>query len=102
MPKNTTWKFAHLLAPSMSNHEDGITVPEMAKWLRHKFGEKTKHTRKIFISRDDAPARKLINAEESGITIQESVKEKGKKAELIESLIPFENISESIVLVSFK
>ena len=45
---------------------------------------------------------KLINAEESGITIQESVKEKGKKAELIESLIPFENISESIVLVSFK
>jgi hypothetical protein len=30
------------------------------------------------------------------------VKEKGKKAELIESLIPFENISESIVLVSFK
>jgi ribosome maturation factor RimP len=44
----------------------------------------------------------LINVEELGITIQESVKGKGKKAELIESLIPFENISESIVLVSFK
>ena len=45
---------------------------------------------------------KLINAEESGITIQKSVKEKGKKAEMIESLIPFQNLVESIVLVSFK
>jgi hypothetical protein len=70
MPKNTTWKFSHLLAPSMSNHEDGITVPEMAKWLRHKFGEKLTSTRKIFISRDDAPARKLINAEEVFMALQ--------------------------------
>jgi hypothetical protein len=70
MPKNTTWKFSHLLAPSMSNHEDGITVPEMAKWLRHKFGEKLTPTRKIFISRDDAPARKLINAEEVFMAMQ--------------------------------
>jgi hypothetical protein len=70
MPKNTTWKFSHLLAPSMSNHEDGITVPEMAKWLRHKFGEKLTPTRKIFISRDDAPARKLINAEEVFMALQ--------------------------------
>ena len=70
MPKNTSWKFSHLLAPSMSNHEDGITVPEMAKWLRHKFGEKTNPTRKIFISRDDAPARKLINAEEVFMALQ--------------------------------
>ena len=70
MPKNTTWKFSHLLAPSMSNHEDGITVPEMAKWLRHKFGGKLTTTRKIFISRDDAPARKLINAEEVFMALQ--------------------------------
>ena len=70
MPKNTTWKFSHLLAPSMSNHEDGITVPETVKWLRHKFGEKLNPTRKIFISRDDAPARKLINAEEVFMALQ--------------------------------
>jgi hypothetical protein len=70
MPKNTTWKFSHLLAPSMSNHEDGITVPETVKWLRHKFGEKQTPTRKIFISRDDAPARKLINAEEVFMALQ--------------------------------
>jgi hypothetical protein len=70
MPKNTTWKFSHLLAPSMSNHEDGITVPETVKWLRHKFGEKLNSTRKIYISRDDAPARKLINAEEVFMALQ--------------------------------
>jgi ribosome maturation factor RimP len=40
--------------------------------------------------------------EETGITIQESVKEKGKKAEIIDTIIPFEDISETIVLVSFK
>ena len=70
MPKNSTWKFTHLLAPSMSNHEDGITVPEMAKWLRHKFGQKLNPNRKIFISRDDAPARKLVNAEEVLMALQ--------------------------------
>lgn len=70
MPKNTTWKFAHLLVPSMSNHEDGVTVPEMPKWLRHKFGQKIEPTRKIFISREDAPARKLINAEEVFMALQ--------------------------------
>ena len=70
MPKNTTWKFAHLLAPSMSNHEDGVTVPEMVKWLRHKFSYRLNPTRKIFISRDDAPARKLINAEEVFMALQ--------------------------------
>jgi len=70
MPKNTTWKFDHLLAPSMSNHEDGVTVPEMPKWLRHKFGQRSNANKKIFISRDDAPARKLINAEEVFMALQ--------------------------------
>jgi len=71
MPKNTTWKFAHLLAPSMSNHEDGITVPEAIKWLRHKFRDGfCEPTRKIFINRDDAPARKLINAEKIFMALQ--------------------------------
>ena len=70
MPKNITWKFGHLLAPSMSNHEDGITVPEMIKWLRHKFGVVSNARRKIFISRDDAPARRLINAEQVFMALQ--------------------------------
>jgi len=45
---------------------------------------------------------KLMSADDSGITIQESVKEKGKKAVLLENFIKFEDISETIVLVSFK
>lgn len=45
---------------------------------------------------------KLMQADEAGIIIQENVKEKGKKAALIENFIPFDNISETIVLVSFK
>jgi ribosome maturation factor RimP len=43
-----------------------------------------------------------MSADDSGITIQESVKEKGKKAVLLENFIKFEDISETIVLVSFK
>jgi ribosome maturation factor RimP len=45
---------------------------------------------------------KLLSADDSGITIQEIVKEKGKKAVTIESFIKITDISETIVLVSFK
>ena len=45
---------------------------------------------------------KLLEADESGITIQESFKEKGKKSVTIESFIQITDISEIIVLVSFK
>lgn len=45
---------------------------------------------------------KLTVAAETGITIQESIKEKGKKAALVEKFIPFDSIIETKVLVSFK
>ncbi len=45
---------------------------------------------------------KLIAAGESGITIEENIKEKGKKAVLVLNEIPFADITESKVLVSFK
>jgi ribosome maturation factor RimP len=45
---------------------------------------------------------KLISADGSGISLQESVKEKGKKAVLVESFISFDDITDTIVLVSFK
>jgi hypothetical protein len=65
VPKNETWHFDHLIVPSMSNSSDGIVTPELPTWLRAKFGFKNKKSyRKIFISREDAPARKLVNAEE--------------------------------------
>lgn len=45
---------------------------------------------------------KLMTADESGISLQESKKEKGKKVVLVESVISFNEIAEALVLVSFK
>lgn len=45
---------------------------------------------------------KLLAYQEDGILIEETVKEKGKKAMQQESLIPFDQITETKVLISFK
>lgn len=45
---------------------------------------------------------KLLEVSESGITIEEKIKEKGKKAQLVENFIPFDQIAETKVLISFK
>jgi ribosome maturation factor RimP len=50
----------------------------------------------------DVKEGKLLNVTESGITIEAKVKEKGKKAELVETSIGFNNITETKVLISFK
>ena len=66
MPRDETWQFKHLIVPSLSNHHDGVITPNLASWIR---GLKkilkidSENTRKIFISRDDAKTRKLVNAE---------------------------------------
>lgn len=44
----------------------------------------------------------LLKHQEGGIFIEEKVKEKGKKAELVESFIPLNQIKETKVLISFK
>lgn len=50
----------------------------------------------------DVKEGKLLNVTEDGITIEAKVKEKGKKAELAETSIDFNNITETKVLISFK
>ena len=45
---------------------------------------------------------KLSALTEDAIVIEEIIKEKGKKAETIESVIPLEQITETKVLISFK
>jgi ribosome maturation factor RimP len=45
---------------------------------------------------------KLLAYVEEGIIIEETIKEKGKKAEQRESLIPLDQIKETKVLISFK
>ena len=88
MPKDTVWRFQELIVPSMSNHHDGVLVPSAMKWIHERFSGGHKNMlRKIFVSRDDAPARRLANAEEvfmalngweqvtlSAMSIQEQIK----------------------------
>jgi ribosome maturation factor RimP len=45
---------------------------------------------------------KLLTASDSEITIEESIKEKGKQARLAETTLSFDNIVETKVLISFK
>ena len=65
MPPNTTWHFDHLIVPSMSNTDDGVTVPELPNWLRHKFTLRgQKQNKKIWISRENSITRKVLNEQE--------------------------------------
>jgi len=45
---------------------------------------------------------KLLSVTDEQISIEESVKEKGKKAQLVETTLSFDNIVETKVLISFK
>lgn len=45
---------------------------------------------------------KLLSVNDTGIVIEAKVKVKGKKAELVETGIDFNNITETKVLISFK
>ena len=68
MPKHCVWRFDHLLVPSMSNHNDGVTTPHLPAWLRHfkgLFGFKSlKPHRKIIVLRPGAKTRRMINSDE--------------------------------------
>ena len=60
--------------------------------------------RMLAIKMDDGSKREgtLLSAAGSGITIEETIKEKGKKAVTVESTIPTDKITETKVLISFK
>ena len=45
---------------------------------------------------------KLTAVTEDAVIIEEKIKEKGKKAETVESVIPIDKITETKVLISFK
>ncbi|MCX2482111.1 ribosome assembly cofactor RimP [Pedobacter sp. MR2016-24] len=50
----------------------------------------------------DIKEGKLLGVNEQSITIEAKVKEKGKKAQLVETSLDFSNIIETKVLISFK
>lgn len=60
--------------------------------------------RTLGIKMNDGSKRegKLSGLTEDAIIIEETKKEKGKKAEQVESVIPMEQITETKVLISFK
>jgi len=68
MPAGETWRFEHLIVPSMSNHNDGVTTPHLPLWLNHfkgLFGFKgLEPHRKIIVLRPGAKTRKLVNSAE--------------------------------------
>ena len=69
MPKGETWRFQHLIVPSMSNHQDGVVTPHLPEWLRWFKGSflmqrDFKPFRKIFVSRAKAKTRKVKNQNE--------------------------------------
>jgi len=68
IPKNETWRFKHLIVPSLSNHKDGILTPHMPAWLRHLSNrvkhKDTKPQRKIIITRENAQNRNIQNSEQ--------------------------------------
>lgn len=77
----------------------GIDTP--LKSIR-QFRKNINRSLKVKLINGNTREGKLLDADESGITIQENFKEKGKKAVTIESYIQTTDISETIVLVSFK
>ena len=60
--------------------------------------------RQLAIKMTDGGKRegKLTGMTEDAIVIEETKKEKGKKAEIVESVIPLAQITETKVLISFK
>tara|TARA_B100000519_G_scaffold185297_1_gene180320 strand:- start:11 stop:1093 length:1083 start_codon:yes stop_codon:yes gene_type:complete len=68
MPKNETWRFQHLIVPSMSNYLDGILTPHMPLWIKHLSNlvkkKDTKTRRKIIITRKNAQNRNIQNHEQ--------------------------------------
>lgn len=56
----------------------------------------------VKVTGGDIMEGKLLDVNEQSITIEAKVKEKGKKAQLVETSLDFNNIIETKVLISFK
>ena len=56
----------------------------------------------IKLSSGETKEGKLLSVTDQGILIEAKVKEKGKKVQLVETNIDFNNITETKVLISFK
>ncbi|WP_207424549.1 ribosome assembly cofactor RimP [Desertivirga brevis] len=70
--------------------------------LKRQYDKNVGRNLQIKLSEGVKREGKLLSVSDEGITIEEKIKEKGKKAELVESFISFDQIAETKVLISFK
>jgi ribosome maturation factor RimP len=81
-----------------------VSSPGIDAPLKQKRQYEKNIGRNVSVKNIDSAKRegKLLLVADDGVTIEEIKKEKGKKAEIIESFIPFDQIAETKVLISFK
>jgi len=70
--------------------------------LTRQYTKNIGRTLALNLTSGDKKEGKLIAADESSITIEEQVKEKGKKVQLVSSQVALNDIIETKVLISFK
>lgn len=70
--------------------------------LNRQYAKNTGRTLAVKLADGTAKEGKLIEVTDNNITIEETVKEKGKKVQLVSSQIALNDITETKVLISFK
>ena len=81
-----------------------VSSPGVGEPLRLKRQQEKNIGREVSVklAGGDIKEGKLLDVNEQSITIEAKVKEKGKKAQLVETSLDFSNIIETKVLISFK
>ncbi|MBB6273482.1 ribosome maturation factor RimP [Pedobacter cryoconitis] len=70
--------------------------------LKRQYDKNIGRELSVKVAGGDIMEGKLLDVNEQSITIEAKVKEKGKKAQLVETSLDFNNIIETKVLISFK
>jgi ribosome maturation factor RimP len=82
-----------------------VSSPGIDTPLKQKRQYQKNLGRLISVKQTDSNKRegKLLQVKDEGVILEEKVKqEKGKKAQLVENFVPFDQIAETKVLISFK
>ena len=70
--------------------------------LKRQYDKNIGRDLSVKLAGGDIMEGKLLSMTDTAITIEAKVKEKGKKAQLVETSLDFDNIIETKVLISFK
>ncbi|MBB5635643.1 ribosome maturation factor RimP [Pedobacter cryoconitis] len=70
--------------------------------LKRQYDKNIGRELSVKVAGGDIMEGKLLDVNEQSITVEAKVKEKGKKAQLVETSLDFNNIIETKVLISFK